>query len=432
MHPVVELLRREPRGRLFFVALAQSALGTGAAYVALLLVALDRFDSPWAIGLVLLADVVPSMFLGPLFGAAADRWSRKTCAVVADVLRAAAFTGLVLVDGFVPTLALALVAGLGTGLFKPATLAALPSLVQSQRVPAATSLYGALEDLGFIGGPAIAGAVLLVGGPETILAINGATFAISACILAALRFGPRPARVDEPRGRPSLLRDAREGLVATGGFPGLRILLLATGAALFAGAVFNVGQPLLARDVLDGGESAFAVLVTAYGVGFIVGSLSGAKGGELPTLKRRYLLGAFLMALGFATTGLAPSVAIATVTSLGAGCGNGLLLVYERLLILGVVPDRLGGRVFGIRDAITGWAFATGFLIGPLLVELVGTRAMIAAAGALGIGVSLVAAAGLRQRWVRPEAGPALAGGPGADLASGGSAGEHGPDLVRR
>jgi hypothetical protein len=67
MRLVVDLLRHERRGRVFFAALAQSALGTGAGYVALLLVALDRFDSPWAIGLVLLADVVPSMFLGPFF-----------------------------------------------------------------------------------------------------------------------------------------------------------------------------------------------------------------------------------------------------------------------------------------------------------------------------------------------------------------------------
>src|ERR687895_344038 len=100
MRAVIELLRYERRARVFFAALAQSSLGTGAGYVALLLVALDRFDSPWAIGLVLLADVVPAMFLGPLFGAVADRWSRRACAVVADVLRAGALAGLVLVDRF--------------------------------------------------------------------------------------------------------------------------------------------------------------------------------------------------------------------------------------------------------------------------------------------------------------------------------------------
>ena len=37
-----------------------------------------------------------------------------------------------------------------------------------------------------------------------------------------------------------------------------------------------------------------------------------------------------------------------------------MLLVYERLLIQALVPDVLSGRVFGIRDAITAWAFAAG------------------------------------------------------------------------
>ena len=156
--------------------------GTGAVRVGhrrglrrVVLVALDRFNSPWAIGLILLADVVPAMLLGPLFGAFADRWSRRGCAILADVLRAVAFLGLVLVDGFVATFLLALLAGVGTGLFTPAALAALPSLVEDRRLPAATSLFGAIADLGFIAGPAAAAAVLLVGGPETILAANAIT-----------------------------------------------------------------------------------------------------------------------------------------------------------------------------------------------------------------------------------------------------------------
>ena len=100
MKDVSRLLREEPRARLFFLALTQSALGTGAAYVALLLVAYERFHSPWALSLVLLADLMPAMLLGPVFGAAADRWSRRSCAVVADLLRFVAFTGIWLVDDF--------------------------------------------------------------------------------------------------------------------------------------------------------------------------------------------------------------------------------------------------------------------------------------------------------------------------------------------
>jgi MFS family permease len=431
MRSVIELLRHERRARVFFAALAQSALGTGAGYVALLLVALDRFNSPWAIGLVLLADVVPAMLLGPLFGALADRWSRRTCAVLADVLRAVAFLGLAVVDGFVATFVLALLAGVGTGLFTPAALAALPSLVEERRLPAATSLFGAIADFGFIAGPAIAAAVLLVGGPETILAANAVTFALSALALAALRFGESPAAPGIEGSRPSLLRETRDGLVATAGMAGLRVVLFASGAALLFGAIFNVGQPLLAQAELGSSDAGFAVLVTSYGVGFIAGTLSGSRGGDVSVLRRRYLTGALLMAMGFAASGLAPSVAAAVITFLAAGYGNGMLLVYERLLIQALVPDLLRGRMFGIRDAITAWAFALGFLTGPLLLDAVGTRAMVTAAGVCGLLVWLTTVIALKRSGLSAHPSLALAGGAGGrDLAWQRRPGEHGADAL--
>ncbi len=122
---------------------------------------------------------------------------------------------------------------------------------------------------------------------------------------------------------------------------GLRLVLVASGAALIFGAIFNVGQPLLAQDELGSSDAGFAVLVTAYGLGFIGGTLSGSRGGDVALLRRRYLTGAFLMAFGFAASGLAPAVAAAVVTFLAAGYGNGMLLIYERLLIQALVPDAL-------------------------------------------------------------------------------------------
>src|SRR5688500_10137783 len=109
MREILDLIKRDRRARLFFLALGQSALGTGAAFVALLVIALERFESPWAIGLVLLADVVPGMLLGPVFGAIADRWARRSCVIVADLIRVVAFAGLVVVDDFALTVAFALV-----------------------------------------------------------------------------------------------------------------------------------------------------------------------------------------------------------------------------------------------------------------------------------------------------------------------------------
>src|SRR5687767_14204979 len=143
LRPIRDLLRYEPQSRLFFAAHAQSSLGTGAGYVALLLLAYERLESPWAISLVLLADFLPAMFLGPIFGAAADRWSRRWCAAIGARGRALAVVSLGFFAGSEVTVALALLAGVGTGLFRPAAMAGLPSLVAPARLPAAPSRFGA-------------------------------------------------------------------------------------------------------------------------------------------------------------------------------------------------------------------------------------------------------------------------------------------------
>ena len=207
MSGVFDLLRSEPRARLFFVALTQSQIGTGAGYVALLLIAYERYRSPWAISLVLLADLLPAMLLGPVFGAFADRWSRRTCAIVADVLRLVAFVGISQVDSFAATVALAALAGVGTGLFTPAALAGLPSLVERRRLPVANSVYGITADLGFTIGPALAAAALLFATAEQVTLVNGLTFGISALLLTRINFG---AVVPDPTGsRKGLMREAQ-------------------------------------------------------------------------------------------------------------------------------------------------------------------------------------------------------------------------------
>jgi MFS family permease len=395
----LDLIRNESRARIFFAVLGQSALGTGAAYVALLVVAYERFESAWAIGLVLLADLVPAMLLWPVFGAAADRWSRRNCMVVADVLRAAAFLGIAFVDGFAATVALALVAGVGTGLFTPSALAAVPSLVSPQRLPAATALYGAIADLGFILGPAIAAVALLAGGPEVVLLANAATFALSGVVLASLKFGaPPPVEVSVGR-RPGLFREARQGFGAVVRMVGVRAVIGGSAAMLLFAGLFNVAElPFVDQD-LDSGDAGFAILVAVYGLGFVAGSLSGGKGGAPAELKGRFLAGLAVVGAGFLGAGVAPNVLLATLGFAVAGIGNGMMFVYERLLIQTTVSDRLMGRTFGVKDGLTAWAFAAAFIAAGGLVEWLGPRTVILAAG---VGAALVwvgSSVALRHAW---------------------------------
>jgi MFS family permease len=428
MKRTLDLLRHERRARAFFAALTQSALGTGAAYVALLLVAFERFHSPWAISIVLIADLVPAMALGPVFGAMADRWSRRGCAIAADVIRAAAFAGLLVVDSFGATVALALLAGAGTGLFTPATLAALPSLVVRGRLPSATSLYGAITDLGLAAGPGLAALALLFGGPELILLANAITFAISALLLARIDFGHAPVPDKSPEGglTRSLLRDARAAFPAIRHVSGLSSVLGASGAALFFGGLVNVAElPFITGD-LKGSEAVYSAAVALAGAGIVLGSLRGGIGGSLATLRRKYVFGLLVMGLGFFLSGLAPGVGVIFATFALAGLGNGLMLVHERLIIQATVDDSLSARVFGVKDALTAWAFGLSFLVAGALVSAFDPRPVIIAAG---VGIVLIAGfAAIAVRLMTPRL--ARAYGSNREFALDGSVGKHGAHSV--
>ena len=439
MTEALALLRTEPRARLFFAAFAQSSLGTGAAYPALLVIAYERYHSPWAISLILLADFVPAGLIGPLLGAAVDRWPRLWCAATGDVIRAVGFVGIALVSGFEATLALALLAGVGKALFRPAILAGIPSMVRRDRSAVATSLYSALNDFGMTGGPAIAAAAFLLVGPKELLLANGATFVLSALVLARLALGERGGREPAEPG-PSLFRQARDGLGITLRMPGVRVVMFAFAAGMFFGGVFNVIELPFATDALGTGVSGYSVLITVYGVGFISGSLRGARGGQAPRLKRMYLAGLFLTGLGSLAAGASFELAFAIAAFAIGGFGNGLAVVHQRLLFQSEVDSGIQGRLFAVADTLMAWGFAAGFVAAGAMAVASSPRTVMLVIGVGEVTIAAIAAVALRDRWVAAPGVPALPAPSGqslsGELADGAGAlgkaqvREEGPHLV--
>jgi MFS family permease len=140
------------------------------------------------------------------------------------------------------------------------------------------------------------------------------------------------------------------------------------------------------------------------------------------------LTGLLLLALGLLTTGAVQSVVVVAATFLVAGFGNGLLLVYERLLIQATVPDRLVGRVFGAKDALTAWAFGIAFVAGGALVSTLGPRGPILIAGGAALVVYLAAVVALRDEWRGDE--PLALDGRADALSGDRVVGEDGSDVV--
>ncbi|HUA05594.1 MAG TPA: MFS transporter [Solirubrobacteraceae bacterium] len=382
--------------RRFFIAHFQSELGNGAAYVALVLVAYHRLHSGWAIALVLLADFLPGIVFAAPFGALADRFSRRDLAVSADLLRAAAFIAVAVIPSFLATVGLALLAGVGTALFRPATNAALPALVGEEQRSPAMALYGTAVSLGLTVGPALTALVLLFGSATVMLAINGVTFLVSAAILRTVPLGASPrdregAGSAEERG--SLWSSTVQGARSATQIRGVRtLLLIGTGSAL-AGALMNVAEPLLATGPLSAGKSGYSVLVAVYGGAMIVGSLTVSRAGSSVTgLRRRFLGGLALQGAGMLGSAVAPNLGWAVASFALTGAGNSLCMGPELRLVQELVGERLLGRVFGLRGTLINIAYVASFLSAGAVLAALGVRAVFATGGA---GLVALAIAGL-------------------------------------
>jgi MFS family permease len=389
-----DLIAAEPAARRLLVAQVQSALGTGAAYVALLVIAFERFDSPLAVSAILLCELLPVLLLGAVLGALADRWPRRAILVSADVLRAGAFLGLALVDSFAATVAFAALAGIGQAAFNPAVMASLPSLVSKERLPTLTGVYGAVQEIGYTAGPVLAAGAFLVVGATGVLFANAVSFALSALLLSTLALGRTvadTADAGEPAAaKPSLLASVADGARALRqNRAAFTVVLSSTAFVCFLGVV-NVAELLLVRTSLDAGPAAYAFVVAVMGSGITIGSVFAGRGGDPAAGRRQYLGGIALCAAGMAGCALATSVPMALVAFLVLGLGNGLALVSENVLLQQVVPDEIKGRVFGMKGSMISGAFLVAYFGGGLLLAATGPRTMFLV---IAIGSLLVWAA---------------------------------------
>src|SRR4029078_11860862 len=134
------LLSREPVFRRLFLATIGSGAGTWPELVALQIGIYERtHSSAWSAAL-LIADLLPAFAIGIFAGPLIDRLSRRKLMVGADLVRLRVFIALVFATNATQIVVLAAVAGIATGIFRPAAYAAIPNAVEDADLPAADSL----------------------------------------------------------------------------------------------------------------------------------------------------------------------------------------------------------------------------------------------------------------------------------------------------
>ncbi|WP_320066106.1 MFS transporter [Micromonospora sp. RTGN7] len=335
----------------FWSAQILSVLGDSFSQLAVPLLVLDATGSIATAGLLTGASGTAAVVAGLFAGVVVDRFDRRALLIGADVVRMLLFAAIPVVWWLAPAppiwplfVLLPLAAAVGM-LFQVAAVTAMRGLVTNAELTQANGRLHAGTALASVAGPALAGVVSGWLGPAGAIAVNAASFGLSAALLVLVRLPRRVALLAGAEDRAGPWAEFLAGARFLLRHPVLRPLTgLLTVFLLFTYGMDDVliyhlkhglGQP----------DGTVGLVLTAGAAGTVTGSLLVAR------LRRRFGFGACWIG-AVAVTGVAVAALALTRRPVEAGA---LMLVYFGCLSVGgicslslrqeVTPEHLLGRV---------------------------------------------------------------------------------------
>lgn len=392
------LLRENPDFARLFWAATVTNFGSMVTRLAIPFAAIQELGAdPAELALLSALGLVPGVLVGPLAGSLADRRRRRPLLVASDLGRAALYltvpaAALVGALSFVHLCAVSLLAGVLRSVFSVAHVAYLPQLVRKELLVRANSRLQAAEAVteGLAFGSA--GWLVQLFSAPIALAIDSASFVLSAGLLGGIRHREAPP-AERQAGRRRGLRDAVEGLGTTLRHPLVGRLFASNVLLAFAWQIFSVVFLLFVHQEMGFPEGGLG-MVFAVGA---ASSFAGAMVAERATLRfgpRRVMVGGLLFAAALAA--LIPLVPGATFVGwaflVGHQLGDGGVVAFgvnEVSLRQSETPPERLGRVNGSFEFGTFAAMLLGTALGGVLGETAGLRPTLWAAVAASFAACL-------------------------------------------
>lgn len=220
------------------------------------------------------ADFCPVLLLALLAGVISDRVNRKTWLTILQTsagllgagLAVAAFMGRA-----TPSIVIAFtfLEGIVWALNGPVFLAVVPSLVPKRELHHALALNSVQFNMARLCGPMVAAALIGVAGVAGAFTFNACTFLpLLLVLLLFIPNIPKPPRKETT----SVMGDIREGLRFVWKHPGTRRLTIMGLVFMFLSAPLQGLLPVFAQSVLKGGPGLFGLMLSAIGMGSIIGA----------------------------------------------------------------------------------------------------------------------------------------------------------------
>lgn len=335
------------------------------------LLVLDLTGSAVQLGIVSFLRLIPMVAVGVLAGAVADRFDRRRVLMVSQAATIAihfTMAFLILSDRitlwqiYLTTLA----AGVSMAFDSPARQSLIPMIVSREHMANAIALNSVATNITRIGAPSLAGLLIVPLGIGRIYLLNGALMVIAITLTAMISV--RSGIGSEAR--LTLWRSLGEGFAyATRNRAVLAVLSLALAIYMFGMPYNQVFMPLIAKNVLEIGNSGLGFLFSAAGFGGLMGALAVASLNRFRLRGGLQLAGASLFGLslvGFAFSSWLPWLAAPFLVVGMSGALQMIFLSSNNIFLLETAPPALHGRMMSLlsldRGLISLGAVMAGFL----------------------------------------------------------------------
>jgi MFS family permease len=377
-----------PQFRLLFLGRAVSFFGNAVAPVALAFAVLDLTGSKSDLGLLLAARSVPQVLFLLIGGTISDRLPRHHVMVASSVVSGLSQVTIAVLllthhAALWHLVVLAVVNGISTAFFFPASSGVIPQTVPSDLLQQANAVLRLALNASWIGGAALGGIAVAAVGAGWAVAFDGGTFLVSALLIGAMSV--RAAEREEQTTFLAEIRDGwREFRVRT--WLWVIVLQFSFVNAAESGAL-NVLGPGIAKSEL-GGAAAWGFILAAESAGLIVGGLL-----VLRYKPRRILLvatfGILVMPIVLVALAETTSVPLIMAAAFVAGLGIETFGVLWDTTMQQEIPQQKLSRLYAYDLLGSIMLTPVGFAVAGPLADAIGIEETLWAAFACIVVASL-------------------------------------------
>jgi MFS family permease len=373
--------------RRYFLGQGVSLLGTWMQTTAMAWLVYRLTGSSFLNGVNTFAGQIPWLLLLPVAGVVLDRCNRLHLVRVTQALsmiQAALLAGLVLLGLIEIWHVMLLAFGLGcvNAFDLPARQALLPELLDRREdLSNAIALNSSVFNAARLVGPACAGLLVELGdagqGEGWCFLLNAFSFLAVLVALAFVTAMPRPIAHPGP-----MFTILGEGLRFALGQPAMRALLVLAAIFGFVGMPYTVLVPVFAKEVLEGGPQSYGLLLTASGLGALVGAIYLASRPSLRGSASRIAVSGFVVAGCFAAFALSRHFVLSLALLTLAGMAMMLAIVSCNTIVQTLVPDEMRGRVMSLYNlALLGLTPLGSLVVGGVAERFSPAVGMLLCAG---------------------------------------------------